>query len=88
MDKDEDRRVAAIGIPIGAEDIERIAQALESKAITSCLYDGESHTLIDNVDPTEHLREDRVNENVSLVSSVPRVREILARLKEAGFQIH
>jgi CMP/dCMP kinase len=64
---------------IGAEDIERIAQALESKAITSCLYDGESHTLIDNVDPTEHLRENRVNESVSRVSRLPVVREIVAR---------
>ena len=33
--------------------------------------------LIDGVDPEPFLREDRVNDNVSLVSSVPRVREIL-----------
>ncbi len=33
--------------------------------------------LIDGVDPEPFLRDDRVNENVSLVSSVPRVREIL-----------
>ena len=33
--------------------------------------------LIDGINPEPFLREDRVNENVSRVSSVPRVREIL-----------
>jgi cytidylate kinase len=33
--------------------------------------------LIGHVDPAPFLREARVNENVSLVSSVPRLREIL-----------
>ena len=37
----------------------------------------DSVMLIDGVDPEPFLRDDRVNENVSLVSSVPRVREIL-----------
>ena len=37
----------------------------------------DSVMLIDGVDPEPFLREDRVNDNVSLVSSVPRVREIL-----------
>ena len=33
--------------------------------------------LIGGIDPEAHLRDDRVNDNVSRVSSVPRVREIL-----------
>lgn len=33
--------------------------------------------LVDGIDPVEHLREDRVNEKVSRVSSFPGVREIL-----------
>jgi cytidylate kinase len=37
----------------------------------------ESRVLIDNVDPSDHLREDAVNNSVSLVSSLPGVREIL-----------
>ena len=41
------------------------------------MRDLDSIILIDGVDPEPFLREDRVNENVSLVSSVPRVREIL-----------
>jgi CMP/dCMP kinase len=61
-----------------AEDIERVTEALDSTAIASCLCDGELHTLIDNVDPAEHLREDRVNESVSRVSRLPVVREIVA----------
>jgi cytidylate kinase len=41
--------------------------------------------LIDGVDPEPFLREDRVNENVSLVSRVPRLREILVdHLRRSG----
>ena len=63
------------GIPTGdAAAIERLA----ARAPISCeLRDLDSLMLIDGVDPEPFLREDRVNDNVSLVSSVPRVREIL-----------
>jgi CMP/dCMP kinase len=64
---------------IDAEDLDRIAQALDSAAVTSCLWDGESRVLIDNVDPTDHLRDDRVNESVARVSRLPVVREIVAK---------
>ena len=60
--------------PDDAGAIERLAQ---SAAITCRLRDHDSLMLIDGVDPESFLREDRVNVNVSLVSSVPRVREIL-----------
>jgi cytidylate kinase len=54
-----------------------IARLIEATAI-DCPRDGKSsRILIDGVDPTPHLCEDRVNAEVSLVSSVPRVREIL-----------
>src|SRR6266403_6374184 len=65
------------GIP--AEDLDGVAQALESAAVTSCLSDGESWVLIDNVDPTDHLRDDRVNESVARVSRLPVVREIVGK---------
>jgi cytidylate kinase len=43
-----------------------------------CVLDSHgSRILIDGVDPAEHLCDDRVNEAVSAVSAVPRVREIL-----------
>jgi cytidylate kinase len=64
---------------IHAEDLDRIAQALDSAAVTSCVWDGESRVLIDNVDPTEHLRDDRVNESVARVSRLPVVREIVGK---------
>jgi cytidylate kinase len=59
------------GIPPG--DAGAIVQLVESTRIDG---DG-SHFLIDGMDPAAHLCDDRVNAEVSLVSSVPRVREIL-----------
>jgi len=64
---------------IDAEDLDRIARALDSAAVTSCLWDGESRVLIDNVDPTDHLRDDRVNESVARVSRLSEVREIVGK---------
>jgi cytidylate kinase len=63
------------GTPPG--DASAIAQLLESTRI-DCIRDGEgSRILINGGDPTAHLCDEGVNEEVSLVSSVPRVREIL-----------
>ncbi|HSH39735.1 MAG TPA: (d)CMP kinase, partial [Chthoniobacterales bacterium] len=41
------------------------------------LHDDSSRLFIDGADPETHLRDLRVNDGVSMVSSVPRVREIL-----------
>jgi CMP/dCMP kinase len=59
-------------------DAVAIAQLMEATRI-DCSLDGagSSRILIDGADPTAHLSDDRVNEEVSLVSSVPRLREIL-----------
>jgi len=64
---------------ICTEDIDRISEALDSAAITSRIEDGESHIVIDNVDPADHLRDDRVNQSVARVSRFPLVREIVAQ---------
>jgi cytidylate kinase len=61
---------------IDMRDAFRISQAVESAQIACHLQNNESRILIDNVDPTNYLRNDRVNERVSYVSSVARVREI------------
>ena len=61
---------------IDTSDVCRVIQAAESAQIVCRLQNDESRILIDNVDPMDYLRNDRVNENVSHVSSVPRVREI------------
>jgi CMP/dCMP kinase len=60
-------------------DSDRIVQTVESARISCSLQNDESRILIDDVDPAEYLRDDRVNENVSRVSSVPRVREIVVQ---------
>ena len=64
---------------INAEDTDRIAQALESAAITCCIQASESRILVDNVDPAAHLRDDRVNESVSRISRLPLVRRIVGQ---------
>src|SRR5881397_965381 len=64
---------------VRAENSDRIAHALESAAITCCLQDSESRILIDNVDPADNLRDDRVNESVARVSRLPLVRQIVGQ---------
>jgi cytidylate kinase len=63
------------GIP--AADAAAIQRLAENTVIACELRERDSAMLIDGINPEPFLREDRVNENVSLVSSVPRVREIL-----------
>ena len=63
---------------IHTED-DRISEALDSAAITSRIEDGEAHIVIDDVDPADHLRDDRVNQSVAHVSRFPLVREIVAQ---------
>src|SRR3982074_2989909 len=58
-------------------DAVAIVHLLEKTRIDCTLDEDGSHILIDGVDPSAHLCDERVNEEVSLVSSVPRLREIL-----------
>jgi CMP/dCMP kinase len=58
-------------------DHAQIDNYLERTRIVCDLQNNESHILINDTDPTEHLRDDDVNNSVSLVSSVPRVRQVL-----------
>lgn len=67
-------------------DAPAIIRLLENARI-DCTLDGHiSRIMIDGVDPTPHLCDDRVNEEVSLVSSVPRLREILVE-KMRGYAV-
>jgi CMP/dCMP kinase len=61
---------------IDTREADPVIQAVESARIACHLQNNESRILIDNVDPTDYLRNDCVNESVSHVSSVARVREI------------
>jgi cytidylate kinase len=71
---------------VSPDDAAAIVRLLENTRI-DCTLDGHvSRILIDGVDPSSHLCDDRVNEEVSLVSSVPRLREILVE-KLRGYAV-
>ena len=72
------------GIPPG--DAAAIIRLVENTRIDCTLDRDGSHILIDGSDPSAHLCEDQVNDNVSLVSSVPRLREILVE-KMRGYAV-
>jgi len=57
----------------------RIAELIGNLSLGAVLKDRELRLLIDNVDLTEHLHEDRVNSEVSRVSTVPEVRNVLVQ---------
>jgi len=62
-----------------------VVAALEQSKIVCQLIDNQSRILIDDQDPTSHLRDENVNHAVSIVSSIPRVRQILVpRMRECA----
>ena len=62
-----------------------VVAAVEQSKIVCELVDKQSRIFIDDYDPTSHLRDDNVNRAVSIVSSIPRVREILVpRMRECA----
>ena len=64
---------------IRPEESDRIGEALESVTLNCVVREGEARIIVDSVDPAGHLRDDRVNESVSRVSRLPRVREMVSR---------
>jgi cytidylate kinase len=65
-------------------DPDAITRLIEAAKIDCDLHQTESRIRIDGIDPASHLRDEQVNAGVSLVSSVPRVREMLVE-KMRGF---
>src|SRR4030095_9677496 len=61
------------------EESNRIAEALDLAALRCVVRDGEAHVVVDEGDPAGDLRDDRVNESVSRVSKLPRIREIVSQ---------
>jgi cytidylate kinase len=70
----------AIEHGVDLKDAAAVAQLIESAPFVCDLEENQSRITIGGVDPTSFLRDDRVNDGVSLVSSVPRVREILVKM--------
>src|SRR5260370_33335379 len=62
---------------IDPRDHARIDNYLKRARIVCDLQNNESHILITDIDPAEHLLDDKVNNTLSLVSSVLRLRQIL-----------
>ena len=62
---------------VAPEDAHRVAQLAEAAHIVCGLQNDEARIVINDVDPTAHLCDDEVNQSVSLVSSVPRVRKVI-----------
>lgn len=62
-----------------------VVAAVEQLKIVCQIVNNQSRILIDDHDPTSHLRNDNVNRAVSIVSSIPRVRQILLpRMRECA----
>src|SRR5437868_1312831 len=62
-----------------------VVAAIAQSKILCELVDNQSRILIDDYDPASHLRDDKVNRAVSIVSSIPRVRQILVpRMRECA----
>ncbi len=64
---------------IDPADKPRIAQLVTTLSFGDKLHDKELRLLIDDVDLTEHLHEDRVNSEVPRVSTVSEVRRVLVQ---------
>jgi cytidylate kinase len=72
---------------VDPNDSDRIAELAQTAAIDCPLKDNQSLILINHIDPTPYLREDRVNNEVSQVSTVPQVRRILVE-KMRDYALH
>ena len=70
------------------ENIDRVTDALESAAISCHVQNSESRTLVNNIDPANHLRDDQVNKVVSRVSRLPVVRRIVGQKLHEHAQSH
>jgi cytidylate kinase len=64
---------------IRPEENERVAHTLDLAVLDCTVEDGESRIMVNNIDPAEHLRDDRVNECVSRVSRLAQVRDVVSQ---------
>lgn len=68
---------------INSTDKEAIAKFIDAAKLDGKFISGDFHLLVDDVDLTPHLHEERVNAEVSLVSTVPEVRRrLVERMRE------
>lgn len=73
---------AALEAGVSPKDSQRLVSlARESRMEVAFQQDGQAQVLVDGRDLAAHLREERVEDSVSLVSQVPGVRDILVALQ-------
>lgn len=63
------------GVP--AQDTARVQELLQATKFDFGVTKNESIMRIDGVDPSDHLVDDEVNANVSLIAAIPEVRRLL-----------
>lgn len=73
---------------IDPRDTEAVVRLIDATQLQCDLDGQDSRIRIEGIDPATHLRDVRVNDGVSLVSSVPRVRELLVRQMRAYAREH
>ena len=73
---------------INPADRDRIVRLIGQLSFGRRLMGGEFHLLIDDVDLAEHLHEDRVNAEVSRVSTIPEVRKIAVQQMRESASSH
>jgi cytidylate kinase len=73
---------------VDPSDSKAVAQLIDDSEIDCDLVNRESRIRINGIDPSEHLRDLRVNSEVSQVSTVPRVREVLVARMHAYARDH
>ncbi|HET7227405.1 MAG TPA: (d)CMP kinase [Chthoniobacterales bacterium] len=70
---------------VNVHEPDAVVAAIAQSKIVCELIDNQSRILINDYDPASHLRDDKVNRAVSIVSSIPRVRQILVpRMRECA----
>lgn len=68
-----------LGRGVSTENAERVAQLIGAVQLHCDIADKESRVSINDVDPTDHLRDVTVNDEVSRVSSFQPVRDVVNR---------
>lgn len=71
--------VLARNVP--ATDADQVRAFIRTCRVKCGVVNGESTIEIDGVDPTPHLLEPQVNENVSRIAAIPEVRQLLVALQ-------
>ena len=73
---------------VDPRDAPAIVKLIDSTKIDCDLDGNDSRIRVEGIDPATHLREVGVNDGVSLISSVPQVREVLVRHMRAYAREH